>query len=428
MPKDSCIEHKKSYYIQLRRDYLELLGGDQCAALLLAVLEFQTNGEANRDDIRDRVREPWITVSLSGLARHLLALYSDRWVKKRIRFLEQSGLLTVERYPGQLNRYLLNCAFITEALKDKLIFKPGFGDDQGSEFTSEVSSPVTREVSSPVGGDYNKEEELEEKEPIPPPPFPSRNAPIEERLDPDVVSDIQELYVVEETPPERSAKSKTQMSSQEQRRFWNHWRRRTGLKPDVIERARYQRWLSYRALDDAITAVNGYTYTADGKPGLDAFSLQNFQQCYTQSLAAERYREKMAQERAINDSLATPPASTTPTPAASPTSPWCSGMAVNAWNEMVPSNPVDWDWLRDDSKDLDKAVNDPVFEQRFPEICAKAEALAQGGRLDRDFRWMIKSYGKKAGNWWEFLNEKERPKAKPSIEETMRKIVEDYGK
>lgn len=179
-------------------------------------------------------------------------------------------------------------------------------------------------------------------------------------------------------------------------------------------------WLVKVRHDDAITALNGYSCTG-GVQSFDEFK----------SRFGEWKRAGMSQGR----SESVPFLKTTQTSGhTSPEAPEASNAqqgAIATWGELVPSNPLDppWDWSRDNVADLLKATQDPIFIERLPEICAKAEALAQTGNKSRDFRWMIKSFGKKAGNWWDFLSQKEAPrfKSKETVEETNRKVMERFG-
>ncbi len=237
----------------------------------------------------------------------------------------------------------------------------------------------------------------------------------EERLTPDVesvhYSDVEDIEL-----PDEGRKSKKQTwSSGDRSKFWGQWKRKS-TKPPTHVCSRVNRWLEYKDPSQAVTAINGYASVK-----LESMSIDEFQRGYW-----EYYKLGEAEERATSAPLPPSVPLTTISPQAiAPSAPWGPRNAVARWNEIVKSAPVNWDWERDNDRELRQACADPVFEQRFDEICEKAEKANRDG-LDRPFRWMLAPYGGKTGQWWKFLDEKPKARFKPqeSLEDIKRNLME----
>ena len=237
------------------------------------------------------------------------------------------------------------------------------------------------------------------------------------RLTPDVES-VHYADVDEVGFPDEPTKSKKQMwSSGDRSKFWGQWQRKSPKPPQHV-RSRVNHWLEYKDPDQAVTAINGYASLK-----LESMSIDEFQRGYW-----EYYKLGEAEERAPGPPSPPPPSLDTIQPqTTAPASPNAQHGAIQMWNELVPSNPVVWDCNRDNMSGLLKATQDPVFIEKLPEICAKAEALAKAGDKFRDFRWMIKlAYKRDIGNWWDFLHQKEAPrfKSQESLEDIKRNLME----
>ena len=339
---------------------------------------------------------------------------TTRSINSYLRELEDDGFLVIQRRGMQMtNKYRLKKnrvikEFLGETLSDQDRKNPSDQDMKNS------SDQDRKDLSGPT---YSSEESQNIRESLLEQVFSSGEFTISERLTPDVVKEIQYSDVDEIELPDEGLKSKTQMPSGDQRKFWTHWNRMTGLRPDAREKQRHKFWLAKQSYPDSITAINGYEML-NGHKSVRAHSMEEFKSKYYECLKAGK-----AEERATTPPTPSVSPTTISPPTIDPGAPWGPSRAIARWNELVISNPVAWDWDRDDGKDLKKALADPMFEKRFEELCTKAEA---DPNKSRDFQWMITSYGKKAGNWFRYLNQKEAPrfKSQDSHEEMKRKLIE----
>lgn len=77
------------------------------------------------------------------------------------------------------------------------------------------------------------------------------------------------------------------------------------------------------------------------------------------------------------------------------------------WNELVPAKPVTWDARRGAGAALRECEADPVFRERFDEMCHIAQKIyaTRGSEADwLTFEFAIRRNGKGVG-WWRVLNE-----------------------
>ncbi len=165
MPKDSCIPHQQTYYIEFRRDYVDMFDGDHCAAVLMGLFEFLTNGELTRFRMANESGEPWFKSTMPAICEETLGLYSIRSLQERIDFMEKCGLLTVSRKSMNAPAcYLLRYAEVAEALRIRRVFKKdpiGNFAEQEKESRSAAASAITTSLLPIGGGVLNlKEEEL----------------------------------------------------------------------------------------------------------------------------------------------------------------------------------------------------------------------------------------------------------------------------
>lgn len=110
MPRESCITHSADdYFIVIRRSYVRLLDGDHCAAALLSLFEYFTNGEIQRLKLAEEDSEPWIRASFSRILNDLMDHYSERYVREALVLLKTHDLISEAQYgTGTVKRYLLN--------------------------------------------------------------------------------------------------------------------------------------------------------------------------------------------------------------------------------------------------------------------------------------------------------------------------------
>lgn len=105
-------------FIQIREDYLHLVDGDACAAAMLALFEFWTNGKA--EHVADDA-EIWITgKTAQDISDRLLNLYNEKSVRERLKKLGALGF--IQTRPTVKHRktldYLLCETRLTQALQE----------------------------------------------------------------------------------------------------------------------------------------------------------------------------------------------------------------------------------------------------------------------------------------------------------------------
>lgn len=164
MPKDSCVIHPKGYYLEFRRDYVELFHGDHCAAVLCGLLEYLTNGEMARLRVAEENGEPWIKASMPSILEDTLALYSVRSLQSRIDWLESVGIVRVDRQvSGKIRRYLFDCDLVSEMLRLRRVLDPPgsigkIADEKNGPPSAKPSAEPSAETTK-EGGALNLKEE-----------------------------------------------------------------------------------------------------------------------------------------------------------------------------------------------------------------------------------------------------------------------------
>lgn len=175
MAKDSCVSHYASYRVTIRQDYVDMFDGDHCAATLMWILEFATNGEIHRLKMAEESGDPWIKASLKSLTADAIGLYSERSIADRLAWIRDLGFVA-SRSPGlgQVNSYLLDFKMVSESLKSRKRFSKSdckIADEETVSVCSPVCSPVCKNDSPILKEELrtkNKEEEI--------PPTPSFDA------------------------------------------------------------------------------------------------------------------------------------------------------------------------------------------------------------------------------------------------------------
>lgn len=179
----SCIKHERQYRFFIWGDLVDLFDGDTCAAALIGILEFATNGEIGRLRLAEEDGDPWVKASVSSLHTDLLGLYSERAIHERLSWLKELELLTSQSEGrGKINRYLLDGVKVSEFLRlRKVLPKPDckIADEGNDGTTAKLTAKLTAKTTANGGVLNLKEKELrtENKEE----PFPS--LPAEENLD-----------------------------------------------------------------------------------------------------------------------------------------------------------------------------------------------------------------------------------------------------
>lgn len=95
--KSSCLVRPENHKFFMLRDELVLVTGDHCAAALLALFEFWTNGRlAESSDDPDL----WVPRSTRRLEQDLFGLYHRRKIGRAIKDLVTKGFLKLTTKPG----------------------------------------------------------------------------------------------------------------------------------------------------------------------------------------------------------------------------------------------------------------------------------------------------------------------------------------
>lgn len=160
MPKDSCVAHHDGFYLEVRRDYINLFDGDRCAAVLMGFFEFATNGELARMRLSGEDGEPWIRASMSSIYEETLGIYSIRLLQDKLDWIEMCGLVKHEEGPRNIaRRYLLNFALLTEYLKSRKVLNDTPSDRQNCR-SGKIAGPAELPTKLPItGGVLNLKEE-----------------------------------------------------------------------------------------------------------------------------------------------------------------------------------------------------------------------------------------------------------------------------
>lgn len=158
MERVSCIKHRdKSSFLKVHEDYLDLLGRDFCAAVVLAVFEYWTNNEIAKMTKEGRFGEdPWFEASIPELYTEMLGMYSQKSIQEAVKVIEGTKFLSVSRPGrGQLNKYLVNSKELNKALN------PDGKITVEKQATREVSTEVSTEVLPSLNNrDLEVEKEL----------------------------------------------------------------------------------------------------------------------------------------------------------------------------------------------------------------------------------------------------------------------------
>lgn len=363
---------------------MDLMDGDQCGALLLSYFEHLTTIESGRIEDEDGIDDPWLKLPMPAIYEGLLRSYSVRSIQERVDLLERNNLLQWrEEFRGSVRRYLFNYRRVQEMLDCKSVIRtdsvpPAKLPETPAEPSAEPSAKLPE-----VGGVLNLKEVISNTQHLPPPP--------------------QDFC-----PEYESTSGSRRWEESDIKTFFGKYKHGRGVqKPDKRERIRTMDFFNDNNIgpDAALQAIGGYLASE-----FDRHPLFEFRRNFYQYLdAANRSDQDSTQASSPGKQTAIDPRALEP-----PAKAFLPAEAIAKWNELVPSNPMnDWDWANDDVRAAEKACNNQVFVNRFDDICRKAEAVAKEGDLSRDFRWMIKSYGAKPGNWWDFLTSKPRPKRKP---------------
>jgi hypothetical protein len=382
VPKDSCIRHKRGYYLELRRDYVDLFEGDHCAALLMGFFEFATNGEIARlERTGDFAGEPWIRASMHSIVDETLGLYSIRSIQDRMDFLETVGILTVEEKSGRVRRYLLNQKFVNHSLDIGARLDPGKIAGVVETHTPAEPSAKPSAILPGSGGVLNlKEESLITNH---------KNLP-------KVSSDLEEKY---------SPKLL-------QKLFFSRYKHSKGTKLDSRQgdKPRTAQWLAEQSVPGGEILAALDVFLQDDYWRDQHFPLSAFRKQFQTYLGHVRNGSYDFNPPSIGE--ADPmlwKGVSVPSKSIILAAPEIQHDYVQIWNELVPEAPItDWHDSRDGIP-LSAAKNDPTFTERFREMCDIAGAIHRARKAEASWltlRWVLRTKkGESAPNYWKLLTD-----------------------
>lgn len=163
MSKESCITHQTDYHVKIRRDYVDLFDGDHCAAVVLSILEFATDGETRRMRLAEETgSDPWVKASVSSIFQDCMGLYSERSIADRLGWLKDAGFMTVSSAGlGKVNRYLVNGDSVSGHLSMRKVLRRSdckIADEETAPSASPSASPYASPSAKTTP--LYKEEEL----------------------------------------------------------------------------------------------------------------------------------------------------------------------------------------------------------------------------------------------------------------------------
>ena len=359
MASDSCVTHPKSYFIQVRKDYLEMFDDDMCAAVLAWVFEFASTDEIGRMKMAgEKDSDPWIKASIPSLIKESMYMYSERSVHERLAWLKDLGYLTVEsKGGGTVNRYLFNFTKVTEDLSKRRVFKKpdrkiAVNENEEADRKIAVSSAVSVAVSSAVT--YKEEERITDKA---------------------------ELSIIPPTPPSEE----TLKDSDRPEEPFDH-------------EALIRHLLSEKVpLNGRLKGLIRARDFAPGTPLTDAAAV-----CRREIIPSRFRASGQSRSRTPSDSRSPPMASRYPAQSSLDD----LSRFPEEWNRIVTHRPVKWA-KQSPVEALRKCAGDEEFRGRFTEVCEAAEAAHRARGDDVSwvtFEWVIRC--KDGGsNWYKLLGE-----------------------
>lgn len=371
MPKDSCVTHKRGYYLEFRRDYSDLFDGDHCCAILAAFFEFGTNGELARMRLANEDGEPWVKASMPSIFEETLGFYSIRRLQGRIDFLESSKIIKVSERSGKIRKYLLDSDRLTSLLASGSVISP---ENPGHLSWVDRASDKASDKKTENDGALNlKEEESinQNKTPVVPLPAPRKES--------------QTL-----TPKQQQTVFLSRLKHGGVKLDWRH-----AEKKQAIE------WLEGReeSFEHILTALQLFLedeyWKGEGLPWA-AFKKQ-FLQFLEQALAAPAPEDSGVEVPATK---ANPPAAAVDAPSPAQSLNW-----LEEWNRLVPEQPTAPNSRKQLLVTFEAAGED--FRQNFEKICetARRVILDQGTKAAYlDLYWLCKyADGESAPNWHRLL-------------------------
>lgn len=380
MPKQGCVTHKLTTFMQIRSDYLDLFEGDHCAAILLWIFEYQTDHEIGRLELAKENGAPWIKISVDQLEGEFLGLFRESAIKDRLALFREYQLIQVESGKGgRASQYLLDCNTVSELLQSRKHITVDHDRPEAARRPQQKSEP---EAAAEVAGrPHIREEELRSKNNTPVAP----SSPLANE--------------------EENAEGTLEVLSR-LRREAEHCGR---LK--AAESAALEEWLPsalgrYESgqITAAFEAFLADEYWKPKKFPIRAFMSQ-----------LSRYVERNGAERTPAPRLAIAEAVPTPNslPVASTQPAVCNpretaNEIAAKWNQLVPSAPVALPLHATAATRLQSLLNVSEFADSFGVMAEKAEKIkaARGDDADwMDFHWLIrKAKNGEVENWQKLLS------------------------
>lgn len=343
-----------------------MFGGSYAHAAVLDGLEFLTNGKIALLEAGDSVSDPWFEASCAALINACIGLYGRTKILACLEDFE--GMEIVRSRQGQRGtpkEYLLDYKSVTKLLQNGSTIPPA---DQS------ITEPP------PVQNWTGTRPELNHP--------PSKTEPVlynavrthRNALEPSLPSQ-------EELPFETFAKI-----------VLSKYKQARGTKVDSgrQDKRRLLDWLgeSSRTQAEVFSALDAFL--ADDFWAKEKFPLPAFIKQFGKYLDHKPEAAMTLEEPTIST-----PESTTKTEISDRDFP-------AEWNSVVYLAPVAWDPARSLVASLNKCAKDPVFCERFSEVCVlalKCHASRPGDVGWLSFEWIIKQKPGEAVGWWRLLND-----------------------
>lgn len=377
MSRESCLQHAKgSRMVLLREDFLHLLDGDLCAAAVLGLFEYLTNGEIARMSLAEQDGEPWVRASNVAIQFELLEIYQARTVQGAVRRLVDYGLVIEHQdRPGRVKQYLLDVERIQALLQQRVTIAsltPAKIADDLTESHAESPAKIADDFAGD-GGDLNLKVLSRENRVENPPVAPFKETNKKQNpadADKAIAVDLGEDVDVGEDNGPRARESRGP--------------RDHGPDPDGPRK----RWPKRPARErkKGLSAQLAETFREEGIAGP-----------LTGQDCAEPYREN-SKRRVIAPDAAT----------GTETAVACvSAQLAQTWNQLVPIAAFEFYPQIDEKKVRNSLKLHPGAVEKFEEICRLAAEIHAARGEDADwltFRWL---WGEKDGapNWWRLLEE-----------------------
>ena len=115
--RSSCLPHPSSKrFFLLREELIEIVDGDHCAAALIALLEYYTNGRIAADS-----EDLWIRRSWNQLSEDLFKLYGRKKIGAALTRLSMLGFIESKQCDGGSHRgsssYRINLPGLRRAIR-----------------------------------------------------------------------------------------------------------------------------------------------------------------------------------------------------------------------------------------------------------------------------------------------------------------------